>query len=65
MCQRAREITKERQVLLRMTSKFLWMSSYNMQKGSHLVWGMFMLVGAEKKIWAGGTICWAPARKDG
>ena len=25
------------------------MSSYNMQKGSHLVCGMFMLVGAEKR----------------
>ena len=50
-CQRVRKIIKEKQVLLRLTSKFLWRSSYNMQKCSHLVCGMFMLVGAEKKIW--------------
>ena len=36
-----------------------------MQKGSHLVCGMFMLVGAEKKILAEGMTCWAPARKSG
>ena len=36
-----------------------------MQRGSHLVCGMFMLVGAEKKFWAGGTPYWAPARKVG
>ena len=47
-CQRGREIIKERQVLLRLTSIFLWRSSYNVKKVSRLVCGMFMLVGAEK-----------------
>ena len=24
---------------------------------------MFILLGAEKKLWAEGTTCWAPAKK--
>ena len=52
---------KRKTSILRLTIKFLWRSSYNMQKGSHLVCGMFLLVGAEKM--AKGTTCWAPARK--
>ena len=34
-----------------------------MQIGSHLVCGMFMLVGAEKKIWAGGMTCVRPRQE--
>ena len=62
---KSKENYKRKTSILRLTSKFLWRSSYNMQKGSHLVCGMFMLVGAEKKIWVGGMICWAPPRQGG
>ena len=37
-----------------------------MQKGSHLVCGIFMLValvGLRTKLWTGGTTSWAPAKK--
>ena len=37
LSQRVGKIIKERQVLLRLTSKFLWRISYNLQKGSHFI----------------------------
>ena len=52
-----RKIIKERQVLLRLPINSYGGAFYNMQKVSHSVCGMFMLVGAEKKIWAGGMTC--------
>ena len=37
-----------------------------MQKGSHLICGMFMLVGAKKKNYGlEDTTCWARTRKAG
>ena len=58
---KSKENYKRKTSILRLTSKFIWRSSYNIQKGSHLVGGMFMLVGLRKKLWAGGMTCWAPA----
>ena len=47
----------------RFASKFIWRSSYNKQKGSDLVCGMFMLVGAEKKIMGWRNDMLGPGKK--